>query len=137
MKTYTYKFADGTKSTVEVDDELYEVLTEMDRQERYGNRRETRRHVSLESLADKSIEPIVYDDYFSDGIFGVIDCESLKIALDTLTEKQKNIIAKSVIEGMSFRKIACEMGVNKETVREQYMAAIKKIKEIFENTPPK
>ena len=47
MKPYTYKFADGSKSTVEVPDEIYDILIEMDKQEKYGNRRETRRHISL------------------------------------------------------------------------------------------
>ena len=55
MKNYTYKFADGMKSVVEVDDELYGILIEMDRQEKYGNRRETRRHVSLETLTEMGL----------------------------------------------------------------------------------
>lgn len=62
MKNYTYKFADGMKSVVEVDDELYGILIEMDRQEKYGNRRETRRHVSLETLTEMNVEPSYTDE---------------------------------------------------------------------------
>ena len=66
MKEYTYKFADGSKSTVEVPDELYDILIEMDKQEKYGNRRETRRHISLESLMEQGLEPSIVDDYFAE-----------------------------------------------------------------------
>lgn len=129
MKTYIYKFADGTKSVVEVTDELYDILTEMDKEEKYGNRSETRRHVSLESLLEKAVEPSVTDEYFSDDILGNMDNEQLQERLICLTDKQKVVIIKAVIEGMSFREIAREMGLNKDTIREQYWAAIKKLQE--------
>ena len=34
MKKYTYYFADGTKSTIEVEDKWYDILKEMDEAER-------------------------------------------------------------------------------------------------------
>lgn len=49
MKEYTYKFADGTKCTVEVSDELYKKLKRLDKDEYNDWQRENRRHVSLES----------------------------------------------------------------------------------------
>lgn len=81
MKNYTYKFADGMKSVVEVDDELYGILIEMDRQEKYGNRRETRRHVSLETLTEMNVEPSYTDEYNFDEIFGGMDNERLQEAI--------------------------------------------------------
>ena len=36
MKEYTYYFADGTKSTIEIEDKWYNVLKEMDEEERKG-----------------------------------------------------------------------------------------------------
>ena len=50
MKEYIYKFADGMKSVVAVEDKLFEVLKGLDQAEKYGNRKETRRHVSLDEL---------------------------------------------------------------------------------------
>ena len=43
MRTYTYYFADGTKNTIEIDDKWYDILHQMDEDERkarynYGRR---------------------------------------------------------------------------------------------------
>ncbi len=131
MKTYTYYFVDGKTSTVEVEDELYDLLKKMDKEERLGNRRETRRHVSLENLVEQGVEPSVTDEYFSDEILGDIQDERMQNALKTLTEKQKEAVLKAAVDGLSFRKIAEEMGLNKETVREHYWVGIQKLQEFL------
>ena len=92
MKNYTYKFADGMKSVVEVDDELYGILIEMDRQEKYGNRRETRRHVSLETLTEMNVEPSYTDEYNFDEIFGGMDNERLQEAISQLLPTQQSLL---------------------------------------------
>ncbi len=131
MKTYTYKFADGAESVVKVEDHLYDLLTEMDKAELGGNRRETRRHISMEKLAELGVEPSIADEYFSDETLGDIKDERMQNALKTLTEKQKEVVLKAAVDGMSFRKIAEEMGLNKDTVREYYWVGIKKLQEFL------
>ena len=42
MPKYTYKFCDGTTSEIEVSDEQYAILNEMDEQEKENNRRHRR-----------------------------------------------------------------------------------------------
>ena len=56
MKEYTYYFNDGTTSTVEVSDELYEILDMLDKKEENNNRKNTRRHSSYEWLEENGIE---------------------------------------------------------------------------------
>lgn len=48
MKKYIYRFADGTISAVEVDEQTFAVLQEFDKAERNNDRAETRRHISFE-----------------------------------------------------------------------------------------
>ena len=42
MPKYTYKFNDGTTSTVEVSEEHYKLLTNLDKEERTNNRKQRR-----------------------------------------------------------------------------------------------
>ena len=56
MKKYTYYFNDGTKSTVEVSEELYKKLKDLDDEEESNNRRNTRRHSSIECLEENGIK---------------------------------------------------------------------------------
>ena len=53
-------------------------------------------------------------------------------AIDSLTERQKEVIKKYFWEGKTFREIADELGVHFTTVAESYHAAIKKMKKYLE-----
>ncbi len=60
MKTITYVFVDKHKETIEVDDSVAEVYEELLRYEKKVNRKETRRHMSLEKCWKMvSISPIL------------------------------------------------------------------------------
>lgn len=48
MRIITYTFADGHKEELEVTDEVAEVFYELEKYEQKVNRKETRRHVSLD-----------------------------------------------------------------------------------------
>ena len=63
MKEYIYKFADGTKSIVEISDELYKKLKRQDKDEYNNWQRENRRHVSLDEMRDNGIDVPVFDEY--------------------------------------------------------------------------
>lgn len=56
MKTILYTFADGHKEELEVTDEVAEVFYELEKYEQKVNRKETRRHVSLEMLEEAGFE---------------------------------------------------------------------------------
>lgn len=56
MKTILYTFADGHKEELEVTNEVAEVFYELEKYEQKVNRKETRRHVSLDMLEEAGFE---------------------------------------------------------------------------------
>ena len=58
----------------------------------------------------------------------------MKTALETLTEKQREIVNLICLEQLTQEQVAVRIGIQRRTVREQYEAAEKKIKKFFENT---
>ncbi len=128
MKTYTYKFADGTKSVVMVSDELYEVLTELDKEEKFGNRRETRRHVSVERLAEQGIEPAVTDKYdFGDWVQDLRN-EKLSSALEQLNFGQRELIRKVFFEQTPLKEIAGEEKVSLAAISMRLSATLSQLR---------
>lgn len=128
MKKYTYKFADGTRNTVEVDDRLFEFLTEADKQEKYGNRRESRRHVSLESLAEKCIEPPVTDEYDFSDLFQNIRNDDLYNAIQSLNKEQKELIHKVFFERKRLKEIAKEEKVSRAAISMRLSATLSQLR---------
>lgn len=128
MKMYTYKFADGTRNTVEVSDGLFEFLTESDRQEKYGNRRETRRHVSLESLAEKCIEPLVTDEYDFSDLFQNIRNDDLYNAIQSLNKEQKELIHKVFFERKRLKEIAKDEKVSRAAISMRLSATLSQLR---------
>lgn len=136
MKTITYKFSDGTTSTVEVSDEIYALHKEMETEEKRNYRRETRRHQSLERSVDNGwdcedpnadIETILNNEE-------ITSC--LESALNILTEKQRTVLLLYIEANLSFAQIGAKLSIGKDTVKEHFWAAIKKIKKYFSKTPP-
>ena len=65
---YTYYFADGTKCTVTAQDvgqEWINELYDLDDKEKSNNRKNTRRHVSIDKLVEMNVEPSYEDEYQS------------------------------------------------------------------------
>lgn len=131
MKNYTYYFVDGTTSTVEVEDELYDELTDLDKKERSNNRSNTRRHISLESLMQMNKEPSVSDEYFGDGMFGDISDEKLRHALSELTERQKELLYDVVIARIPQTEIAGRDNMSLTAVNNRFRRIIKKLQTYF------
>ena len=74
MKSVVYRFADGTKNEIPVTDELYEIITGLEKENGRVERKETRRHILLSYLTEKGIEPSAEDDYsYGDRFFGIKD----------------------------------------------------------------
>ncbi len=111
---YTYYFVDGTKSTVtaaEVGQKWIDILCEMDEAEHRGNYNYRRHNYPLsqvdyegETFVDPDADP--YVQYLR-------NIERIKIdtALDTLTEKQRNLFEKYFYLGEKVTEIADEEGV--------------------------
>ena len=93
--------------------------------------KETRRHVSLDHLAeqghlvaDENGDPAQYVERMEKIL-------RMRKALSALTDKQYTIIMAHHIDGLSFREIARRMGVGKTTIIYHFNEAEKIIKSFF------
>ncbi len=131
MKTITYKFADGTTSKVEVSDEIYALCEEMEIEEKSSERRETRRHVSMESLVEMNLEPTVTDEYFKDEVFKNMESERLQQAISQLLPSQIALLKRVFYEGKSVTEIAKNDGIAVCSVSNRLARIYKKLKKFL------
>ena len=132
------RYFDGTKYVeIEVTEEFAAEYAAMEHRDKLVERKETRRHQSLDKsmehgwdMADPSADVDIQAERNADKIL-------LNAALSKLTDKQRAILFLHIENGQSFRAIAAELGLNKDTVREHYLAAIKNLKKFLKNTPSK
>ena len=137
MATIRYQLADGHFYVIEVTEEFAAEYAAMEHRDKLIERKETRRHQSLDKslehgwdIADPSADVALQAEQDEDK-------ERLYAALRKLTDKQRAVLLLYIEEGKSFRDIAKELGLNKDTVREHYLAAIKNLKKFLKNTPSK
>ena len=118
-----YQFVNGDVSEIEVDDVLGEVLLDLDRQEYNNNRKETRRHYSLESRIYEG------EDYGSEdeNLSRFADLESIQSAMRELTSRQRICVYDYFFDGKKYTEIARELGIHESTVRESVRSAMKKL----------
>lgn len=131
MAVIRYTFADGHTEEIEVADEFAEKYAEQEHKDKLVERKETRRHQSL----DKSMEHGFDVPDLRVDIQAEIErrelSEQLKTALHKLTDRQRTVFLRYALDGLSFREIGDELSVAKNVVREHYYAAIKKLKKLF------
>ena len=132
------RYFDGAKHVeIEVTEEFAAEYAAMEYRDKLIERKETRRHQSL----DKSLEHgwDIPDPSADVALQAERNEEKARLssALQRLTDKQRAVLLLYIEEGLSFREIAAKLGVNKDTVREHYLAAIKNLKKFLQNTPSK
>lgn len=132
------RYFDGAKHVeIEVTEEFAAEYAAMEHRDELIERKETRRHQSL----DKSLEHgwDIADPSADVALQAERNEEKARLssALQRLTDKQRAVLLLYIEDGLSFREIAANLGVNKDTVREHYLAAIKNLKKFLQNTPSK
>lgn len=122
----TYKFANGERCNIEVDERWSDELAELDRLEYNANQRESRRHCSLDSMDYEG-------ELFADGTDVLSDflkrqdAERLGAAMDSLLPRQKELLQKVFYEGLSIAGVAREEGVGESAVRDRLTRVYKKL----------
>ena len=132
------RYFNGAKYVeIEVTEEFASEYAAMEHRDKLIERKETRRHQSL----DKSLEHgwDIPDPSADVALQAERNEEKARLssALQRLTDKQRAVLLLYIEDGLSFREIAANLGVNKDTVREHYLAAIKNLKKFLQNTPSK
>lgn len=128
MKTqYTYHFNNETIA-IEVDEGDYDILIELDRQERNNNQKEKRRHASLDAFnLDETLFPS--DEDVEAAFFQNEEFAQLYSALEDLLPQQRDLINKLFIEKRTIVNIAREEGVGESAIRDRLNRIYKKIKQ--------
>ena len=112
-----YEFLTGEIVEVEVPDNIGEVSIELDRDIFNSDRRETRRHNSVENLQEQGVQ--MADE--SVDVVSIIEkqetSQALHKALDKLLPQQWDLIQKVFFEGRPMADIAREEGVTSKAIQ--------------------
>ena len=125
-----YEFVDGDVE-LEVSDEWASVLAELDRLERNNDKKEKRRHYSLEACTYEGADYAVEDKGISALFEGLGDTERLNEALTHLSSKQQALIRAIYFEGISVSKYADIMGISQPAISQQLKTVYKKLKKFL------
>ena len=94
-------------------------------------RKETRRHTSLDYLFEQGHFIEDQNSDLSQHVVGMESISKMRKALSTLTEKQRTVIIARHVNNLSFNEIGRRMGVTGKTVIAHFKAADKKIKKYY------
>lgn len=131
MKKISYEI-NGTRVEVEVTDEFAALYEQMDEEEKRVNRKETRRHQSLETLVEGGFQIADPDSDIEETLIKQYDIDRLHRALAVLTDDQKWLVEQVFYYGRKQSEIAVEMGVCKQALNNRITRVIKKIKKFLD-----
>ena len=126
----TYEFVTGEVSEVEVDERLGGMLLDLDRQQYNNDQKETRRHVSLDSM-DYEGELFASAEDTERAVEHREDMARLYSAMEILSHEQRELVEKVYFEERKITDIAREEGVSHVAVRDRLERIYKKIKNNF------
>jgi len=120
-----YKDANGKFIEMEVSDQVGAFYLSSVEEEKRNERRETRRHSSLDSFT--------YEDkrFFDDGtdlLADLIASETVSRAISRLTERQQYLVRKCFLEGWSYTDLAAIEGVDESAIRHAVNRAKNRLK---------
>lgn len=131
MKKISYEI-NGTRVEVEVTDEFAALYEQMDEEEKRVNRKETRRHQSLETLVEGGFQIADPDSDIEETLIKQHDIDRLYRALAVLTDDQKWLVEQVFYCGRKQSEIAVELGVCKQALNNRITRVIKKIKKFLD-----
>jgi len=127
---YEYINATG-KIEIEVDEQFYDILLALDREEFNSDRKHARRH-------PLSLEEMEYEgDWLSDGadilsdLIKSEDSERLHKALASLTSSQQALLERVYAKNEKIVDIARKMGVSQPAISQRLLTIIKILKRIL------
>ena len=126
-----YEFVTGEVVEVEVDEKWGKILEDLDFEEKMNDRKETRRHVSLDTGAEWSDWLITDDDPEGDIIEMIETRRDLTKALSVLSENQIKLVKALFVEGFSQEEYAEKNGVTQVAIARQLDRIRKKLKKLF------
>ena len=133
MKEINFNFNDGTKSTVNVDDEFYNEYEKLEIESKRIERKETRRHISMNVFEEQGIE---FEDENSFVELKFLEKEKkteVIKAIKKLTSKQQRLVYEVFYQNKSLSEIAKEQGKSKSAITQQMQVIYKHLKKNLKN----
>lgn len=131
MKFITYKFCDGTTSNVEVSDEMYASYISMVKAEALTERKETRRHQSLDKSMDSGWD-IVDPNADVESIFETLALnKALYRALESLSPAHRELIKKVFFDRVPQVQIADQEGVSSVAIHRRLQRILLRLRKIL------
>jgi RNA polymerase sigma-70 factor (ECF subfamily) len=127
----TYKFVTGEVAEVEVSEEIYAVIVDLDRQEYNNNHKETRRHYSLEGKVYEGMDYAVEDPGLEALFAGPTDEERLHAVIRQLSPDQQEMVRAIYFENVSVNDYAARMGVTQSAISHRLQTVKKKLKKLL------
>jgi len=124
-----WKFADGTTSEVEVNEEIGNYITASRHKESNLDRKERYHSYSLDAIDYEGLE-YATDTTPETEMSSKEEAARVNVALDKLSETQQRRLLM-LADGLSIREIARREGVDHRAIRESIDAARKKFKKNF------
>lgn len=131
MKKIKYEI-NGTFVEIEVSDEFARQYEQIEMEEKRVNRKETRRHQSLEMLIESGFQIADQKSDIEEKTFHNDDIRQLRYALETLTVDQKWLIEQVYFLDRKQSEIAAELGINPVAVWNRLQKIYNKIKKFFQ-----
>lgn len=125
-----YEFVNETIE-VEVSDEWAAVISDLDRLERNNDKKERRRHYSLDACTYEGMDFAVDDFGIMTFLEENCETEQLRQALDKLSIKQRNLVKAVFFEGMSVNDYAANEGVDHSAISHRLKTIYKKLKKLL------
>lgn len=134
----TIKIYDGTTFIdVEVTEEFAVQYSAMEHADALIERKETRRHQSLDRSMEHGFDVADPRENVSEQVELRELSEQVKNALHKLTDKQRAVVLLHVLDGLSFREIGERLRLSRYTVRDYYDHAVKKLQKFLSEHTPK
>lgn len=133
MKEINFNFNDGTKSTVNVDDEFYNEYEKLEIESKRIERKETRRHISMNVFEEQGIE---FEDKNSFVELKFLEKEKkteVIKAIKKLTSKRQRLVCEVFYQNKSLSEIAKEQGKSKSAITQQMQVIYKHLKKNLKN----
>jgi len=119
---------------VEIDENLYQEIRNINREQDTTNKREQRKKQSIETALEYGLvgtcDPTQEEKEF-DRLWGE-RLIALPHALATLNERQKDLVRRVFFRKESLQDIAADLGIKYQSVQDQLKVIYKNLKKLFE-----
>ncbi len=130
MKRIKYEI-NGKVIDIEVTDEFAAQYEQIEAKEKRVNRKETRRHQSLDALVESGFQIADQGSDIEANLIMQNNIDLLRRAFATLTNDQKWLVEQVFYYGRKQSEIAAELGIDVTSIRDRLRVIYKQIKNFW------